>query len=332
MVLLVTLALLVPSALVGSALYLLFRRSRRVWLKWTVSIAVGVIAALCGAVAYLVLSDTPATNERIGEPRRLSIRLSDRRSVSSDVTTGRSVSSPVAPPPPAAESLGEISILAPESVVPREDFSIGITVTSKREFPTGDHPVRLSAPSSAEVRTLDTCPTIPSMACARSDGHQFRVAWDITPIQGGQLLFTIGLPTDLVPQAGLTQWYGRVVGSPSTDGAYGGSTLRGPPNDVSSTSPFATWDGVAVDLRNQQFRVPVTVVTTLGVSRNVYNSLAVIGTVLSALLGSGWLWQILGLWRGRKGKSVVSDLGQANAEANDCDHSIRPNSSTVGRR
>src|SRR5689334_25138965 len=126
MVLLVTLALLVPSALVGSALYLLFRRSRRVWLKWTVSIAVGVIAALCGAVAYLALSDTPATNERIGEPRRLSIRLSDRRGVSSDVTTGRSVSSPAAPPPPAAESLGEISILPPESVVPREDFSIGI--------------------------------------------------------------------------------------------------------------------------------------------------------------------------------------------------------------
>jgi hypothetical protein len=66
---------------------------------------------------------------------------------------------------------------------------------------------------------------------------------------------------------------------------------------------------MSTDMHSGQLRVPVEVVDTLGVSRSVYNALAVIGTLLSAVLGSGWLWKLLEWWRTRYTSTRNSRLG-----------------------
>jgi hypothetical protein len=66
---------------------------------------------------------------------------------------------------------------------------------------------------------------------------------------------------------------------------------------------------MSTDMLSGQLRVPVEVVDTLGVSRSVYNALALMGTLLSALLGSGWLWKLLEWWRIRSISTRNSPLG-----------------------
>jgi hypothetical protein len=122
------------------------------------------------------------------------------------------------------------------------------------------------------------------------------VAWDVTPTEPGQLLFTIGVPSKLMPQSGVAKWEAVAVGPYGSGG-------RGESATMSASSPAVTWLGMSTDMHSGQLRVPVEVVDTLGVSRSAYNALALIGTVLSALLGSGWLWKLLD-WRRMRGTSA----------------------------
>ena len=335
MFLAVAAGLLVTSGLAGYGVFMVSRRSRRRWLSAVFAVASAFVLVIASGLAYVAIGSTPASNERIGFDRRVVIEMrlpsADEQSfqpnpgpvsVPSTSTEPPSDLGPVptpVPPPPVlslgretvpqlrGQMIGEIALLFPASVTSHEDFSLGVTVLSQHQIPTAVRTVRLSAPRSAEVRTLDTCgPDEKSAlsACSTSDGKKFQVAWDVTPTEPGELLFTIGLPADVMPHYGAHEWRAQFIErrsrdriGPSTSAPAFGASV------ISPALPAMTWDGVSVDLESQQIRIPVFVETTLGVSRNVYTALALIGTALSGLLGSGWLWRFLEWWRGSRGQS-----------------------------
>lgn len=320
MFLAVAAGLLVTSGLAGYGVFMVSRRSRRRWLAAVFAVATAFVLVIASGLTYVVIGSTPASNERIGFDRRVVIEMrlpsADEQSPfsTSDVPPSSlgTVPTPAPPPMPSLRPetvpqlrgrvIGEIALLFPASVTPHEDFSLGVTVLSQHQLPTAVRAVRLSAPRSAEVRTLDTCgPDEKSAlsACSTSDGKKFQVAWDVTPTEPGELLFTIGLPADVMPHYGAREWRAQFVErrrAPSSAPGLGASV-------ISPASPAMTWDGVSVDLESQQIRIPVFVASTLGVSRNVYTALALVGTALSGLLGSGWLWRLLEWWRVSRGQS-----------------------------
>jgi hypothetical protein len=63
---------------------------------------------------------------------------------------------------------------------------------------------------------------------------------------------------------------------------------------LSESEPVARHNGVEIDLRAGELTVPLQFNTTLGVTQTTYTILAILGTLLSALLGGGWLWQFVG--------------------------------------
>ena len=304
----VTAALLTASALIGYGAFAAGHRLRRRWVAAIIGIACAVALLITAAIVYLTIGETPADNERVGSEQRFEVEI-----------RGQGVEPLVKPLPPTTEPLGrdaissplselleqrsddgwstvgQIEVRAPTAVTPRQDFSLALSISSK-QLPHDVRAVRLSAPRSAEVRTLDVCTAEQAnplaAACSTPLENRFQVAWDVTPTEPGELLFTLGVPSDLMPQSGLDDWKAVAVGP-------WGSGRRGVSPTMSASSPSVTWRGMSVDLVTGQLRVPVTVVDTLGVNRNVYDGLALIGTFLSALLGSGWLWKWLEWWRTR---------------------------------
>lgn len=306
--------LLLISGLIGWGVFFVSRRFRRRWLTGVTGVASAFVLLIASAFVYVLIGDaTPATNERVGSEQRfvVEIRGDDptRKLVdqlfppTNEIVTRESFNDPpslprgsVNKPVNAGERLpvlGNVEVRAPSKVTPREDFSLALSITSNRiPQPVDVVAVRMSAPRSAELRTLDVCPSPhenPPSACSTPVKNRFQVAWDVTPTEAGQLLFTIGLPSDLMPQSGVEKWEATSVGG-------WGSGGRGESPVMTPSSPALTSRGVSIDLHSGQLRVPVEVVSTLGVNRSVYNGLAFIGTLLSAFLGSGWLWKLLE-WR-----------------------------------
>jgi hypothetical protein len=296
--------LLLTSGLIGYAVFVASKRLRRRWLSGSVAVFSASALLIASAVVYLLIGETPATNERVGSEQRFVVEirgisavgelLEELLPLTSDIPSRESFT------PPAAEKtrlpvVGYVEVRAPTQVTSREDFSLALSISSNRKLPVDVRGVRLSAPRSAEVRTLDVCVSSqesPPSACSAPTENRFQVAWDVTPIEPGQLLFTLGVPPDLMPQSGIEKWEAIWVGP-------WGSGGRGESPVMSASSPALTWRGVSIDMHSGQLRVPVDVVGTLGVNRSVYNGLALIGTVLSGFLGSGWLWKLLEWWRTR---------------------------------
>jgi hypothetical protein len=84
-------------------------------------------------------------------------------------------------------------------------------------------------------------------------------------------------------------------------GSGGGITLW-EPFYLTPEDPAAHVSGFDVDLGSMQFRVPVAVEATLGVSGRAYGYIATVGTGLAGALGTGWLWQLIAVFRSRKEK------------------------------
>ncbi|WP_121308218.1 hypothetical protein [Paraburkholderia sp. BL17N1] len=62
---------------------------------------------------------------------------------------------------------------------------------------------------------------------------------------------------------------------------------------------------VEVDLGSGQITFPLRFETTIGVSAGVYDLLSKFGAIASAVLGGGWLWQLLS-WRKEREKPAAT--------------------------
>jgi hypothetical protein len=57
--------------------------------------------------------------------------------------------------------------------------------------------------------------------------------------------------------------------------------------------------GAGIDLQNKWIEVPITVTTSIGLDEDDYAKLTLLGTVISGLLGTGWLWKLIEAWKAK---------------------------------
>lgn len=55
--------------------------------------------------------------------------------------------------------------------------------------------------------------------------------------------------------------------------------------------------GAEVDIESRQIRFPIKITTSLGLDAQTYAWLAAIGTILSGVLGAGWAWKLIELFK-----------------------------------
>ena len=146
-----------------------------------------------------------------------------------------------------------------------------------------------------------------------------RVTWDLTPTESGSLIFTVSLPksASIVPADINEPWEGYMIDSASplwrsVKTFKPGSSVMTP---LYRGDDFSTPYSFSLDVARQQLRIPMQIVTTLGMTRGTYEWVALLGTCISAFLGTGWLWQILTAMRSRQqekkqGKTILITGGR----------------------
>jgi hypothetical protein len=199
-------------------------------------------------------------------------------------------------PPPV---LRRFRVDYPSTVKPKQDFSLRVSLEGfDGRCGSDELLVALSAPPAASVRTSDRCQSLSapvgfSGACARPVACSVRLTWDVTPTDSGVFLFAFTLPVSLGVPTQASDWQGYAVdGTAPTWASVKRFSMHQPPEFYRH--------GISFEPNTQQLRIPVTVATTLGVTRSTYDLLAWLGTIISAILGTGWVWQAITVWRSRQ--------------------------------
>lgn len=73
--------------------------------------------------------------------------------------------------------------------------------------------------------------------------------------------------------------------------------------------------GAEIDLESRQLRFPVRVSTSLGLSGDTYAKLALVGTILSGFLGTGWAWKLVELLKPKPTAPAAAVAGAATQPA-----------------
>ena len=285
---------------------------RRLWARALVSILSGVMVFLSARAAFVYYwLNTPANDAMIFQDHK-HLRVS---------LWGKPFGQPE-----GIDDAFQIEVVVPRSVRENQDFSFRLSISTKASgitLPTAR--AVLALPGSARSRTLDSCknqpiPNLPEGAVAacsdRESGATPRsLTWDVTPSQAG----SIRLALIIADFPSLQPWYATIEVNGSKimrteDGSYIGPPLqlygsssvgRNPkyvPFYLTPENPEAEISGFYVDLSSMQLRIPIEVKTTLGVSERAYGYMAIIGTTLAGILGTGWIWQLTGFVRSHKEK------------------------------
>jgi hypothetical protein len=209
---------------------------------------------------------------------------------------------------PDASSL-TITLVMPDAARSNDDFAVRLTVTAKQSsFEKKITSAALLTPPWTKARTLHSCsgltlpPAQENMIVACSGGTSTRIiSWDVSPTGVGSARVAVRLLNEPI----FPMWQATVslngeklvrtrAGLEFGNHQHGSSYVeRYEPVLLSPNEPAVEISGVGVDLNSMQFRITVPVLTTLGVSARTYGYLAVAGTALASLLGTGWLWQFL---------------------------------------
>lgn len=310
----VFLVTLTIAALLGLMIYR-WRRGRRLTILWTIGSVLisGFLFILSGTVYLYYALAYPALNH---------FSLAQRDAL--DLRFGMA-SAPTVAGTPSEKTPGD----AGSRIIFRPTFDAGVGVDFRiylRVVPvtaTGQIQVELDAPSSWEVRTTDICSPPRSLsasklvsACGIVVDGVFEASWTVTPSSAATSLSTIVLPAELRPRAlHGDNWraYPYVNGSALTWLKSSRSKTEFLPPDsphpwphgssaeaalqavvvLDTESPKLAYKGYDIDLSRGRLSTQTTVVQTLGVSAESYAWLAVIGTILTTALGSGWLIQLL---------------------------------------
>ena len=216
----------------------------------------------------------------------------------------------------------EVSI--PGAVRVDSDAAVDFTVADITDvLPPGSYGAVLESSGAVEIRTTSPCrlvsqnanPGISSSASCQerlisgSGASHFR--WFLRSTKPGESYLTVQWP----PQIGETmgrkrQWIGhlrrngelicKMVRSSSMASSIPFYESSGIPEIISAKEPTYRATDFEVDWVAQQFTLPIRFQTTLGVSAATYSNLSLLGAILSALLGGGWLWQVIAWLNSRK--------------------------------
>jgi hypothetical protein len=202
------------------------------------------------------------------------------------------------------------------------DFTVRLVASATPELGSGEYKAYLTTSKSLEVRPRYTCQGAkseerPGVACATSQsGSELELGWDVTPSLSseGRPDFVLSLPALWAPNA---SWVGhlRVGGRELIEYVnlpcardnerrvdLGNCETRSvvlnpqrPRYSIDHNNPDLDreYEGIEVDLVANTISFPVEVTTTLGFSAATYGWLALGGTIISGMLGSGWIWKLL---------------------------------------
>lgn len=240
---------------------------------------------------------------------------------------------------PGAPTPQAIKVDYPDAIKVDEDAFAGAQLTFKDGV--APSPLEASFTSGKEVsaRTLQICDStavavgasgaaVSSIkACSRETGGERGFRWIVRSDKPGVSMATIDLPAPIVNAltADSAGWSAtvRVDGSPvealvhadgrSFVGGESRSDIRSVPVTLSQAKEQFRSGDVEVDLGSGQITFPLRFETTMGVSAGVYDLLSKFGAIASAVLGGGWLWQLLS-WRKEREKSPETPAPAAPVE------------------
>lgn len=284
----IVLGVLIFAAIEGSLLRLVLRRIQRSWVRWLLGSLAALSAVIVSAIVMLSWGATrPAADEE---------RFTSQRVIRFEL--------PYKGRPPVI-----IDYRAPMFGRVDEDFQVDLFVTG--EPSSGAMPAVLSAGEDAHPRTATPCGQKSAgsesgviRACGLPSNGATHYRWFLRSSAPGTSVATISLP---IPQLGPEPWTAKVSenGSPwyarpprpptkaTTSVIRRGDGSSDVPVDLSKSNPVVSHDGFEIDLTANQFTFPTEFDTTLGVSETTYSVIALVGTLLSALLGGGFLWPML---------------------------------------
>jgi hypothetical protein len=300
----VVLGVLIFAGIEGSLLRLVLRGIERRWIRWLLGTLASLLAVFVSGIVMLIWGvTTPAADEE---------RFTSQRVIRLEL--------PYKGGPPAV-----VEFHAPQFGRVDEDFQVDLFVTGVPS--SASTPAVLSAGEDAHPRTATPCiqksaGATPGAieACGLPTNGATHFRWFLRSGAAGVSVATISLP---IPQLGpefwtanLTEngnpWYVRLQHTPTQSMTpaqstmsklhrddYGGTFV---PVDLAKNNPVVTHGGFEVDLTANHLTFPTEFDTTLGVSESTYSAIALVGTLLSALLGGGFLWPLLARRSQKAGK------------------------------
>jgi hypothetical protein len=310
------------GGLIGLVAYWPLRKARRLY-RLTASIALGLLTVLVSSLAFLsALFTYPSfDDERFAGQGQIEV-------VRKSLSNGKK-----------DDDASEVRILLafPRNARSNYDFTIRLVVSASPPLRSGNYNAILSTSKSFDVRPQFGCRLpdanpMPGVSCTTyASESELELRWDITPSNEGQPRFVLNLPTlwpadnlwnakvlfggrqprecadadcsrDCANEDGNTHWNcpsaKPIVLSPQRPRFIVNSILS---LGLDSFQNYRAdlYNGAEVDLASNTLSFPIDVATTLGFNASTYGWLALAGTMVSGMLGSGWIWKLLEAFKGR---------------------------------
>lgn len=319
---------LLVSAGIG---YVYYRRDRGLSWAWVISVGLllaFVLMAASGIVfLYAGLSYPAADDPRF--TRTNSIYIDRANPIPGQVEPQHS----------------EVLLQFPFEVRKGGDFEVRLTLSAApAPIAPGEYASTLQGPKVLELRSQRNCPSTTadqSTACVRLEraANQISLVWDITPTAEADPTVRVGIPSfwpissdwqaaikfdgegavySPTPGCERSRWIGEE-----------GSCLpvlplmldeRNARFELTRDTPRLFRVGYAhrgaeIDLETRQLRFPIRVTTSLGLDSNTYAWLALLGTLLSGFLGTGWAWKLVELFKPKPAALAAAGAGAATQPA-----------------
>ena len=215
--------------------------------------------------------------------------------------------------PPGAWNLA-IELEVPDSVKVDEDVPVDVTLMGTQPLSSQpDQGLIVRTGKEVEVTPRPECENAPDARKSREATHTYcaRIEWAvptrlvIRAEKPGFSLITLELPKGFKDQlATHISWIAlssrngtmetNFRPSPGLNGPGGPtSQFESSPRVYSAAKPVINDASLQLDFRRCDVTIPISWQTTLGVSAATFELLSRIGTIFSALLGTGWLLKIL---------------------------------------
>jgi hypothetical protein len=213
-----------------------------------------------------------------------------------------------------------VRVVFPYSVRKDSDFEVRLILSADPPLAAGDYTSELQGPYSLKLRPQRSCASPPSnsgVACKsiKDPRDEIALTWDVTPTAEAEAILRLTIPaiwSDSLDWSASIEFDGY---APLVEGREEVLDARRPQFRLTESTRFAfDYDrrmrekgelfqlpyaraGAEIDLDTRQVRFPIMVSTSLGLDSATYGKLALLGTILSGFLGTGWAWKLYELIR-----------------------------------